>query len=77
MGLATGKVVSYSTRCKTGRVCNHNKLTGREKKNMTVEKTTMAHQSKWNEMLHVNCEVKLLKVGYNFLSLLEMMIQQL
>lgn len=32
MGLATGKVVSYSTRCKTCRVCSHNKITGREKK---------------------------------------------
>ena len=32
MGLATGKVVSYSTRCKTCRVCSNNKLTGREKK---------------------------------------------
>ena len=32
MGLTTGKVVSYSTRCKTCRVCSHNKLTGKEKK---------------------------------------------
>ena len=32
MGLATGKVVSYSTRYKTCRVCSNNKLTGREKK---------------------------------------------
>ena len=32
MGLATGKVVSYSTRCKMCRVCSHNKLTGKEKK---------------------------------------------
>ena len=32
MRLATGKVVSYSTRCKTCRVCSNNKLTGREKK---------------------------------------------
>ena len=32
MGLATGKVVSYSTRCKVCRVCSHNKLTGKEKK---------------------------------------------
>ena len=32
MGLATGKVVSYSTRCKTCRVCSNNKLTWREKK---------------------------------------------
>ena len=62
MGLATGNVVSFTTRCKTCRVCNHNKLTGR-KKSMTVAKTTMAHQSQWNEMLHVNCGVKLLKVG--------------
>ena len=43
---------------------------------MTVAKITMAHQSQWNEMLHVNCGVKLLKVGYNFLSMLRMMIQQ-
>ena len=32
MGLTTGKVVSYSTRCKTCRVCSHNKVTGKEKK---------------------------------------------
>ena len=32
MGLAAGKVVSYSTRCKMCRVCSHNKLTGKEKK---------------------------------------------
>ena len=32
MGLATGKVVSYSTRCKTCRVCSHNKSTGKGKK---------------------------------------------
>ena len=32
MGLATGKVVSYSTRCKTCRVCCHKKLTGKGKK---------------------------------------------
>ncbi|XP_068701266.1 uncharacterized protein [Montipora foliosa] len=32
MGLATGKVVSYSTRCKTCRVCSHNKLTGKDKR---------------------------------------------
>ena len=34
MGLTTGKVVSYSTRCKTCRVilCSHNKSTGKEKK---------------------------------------------
>ena len=32
MGLATGKVVRYSTRCKMCRVCSHNKLTGRGKK---------------------------------------------
>ena len=27
MGLTTGKVVSYSTRCKACRVCNHNEVT--------------------------------------------------
>ena len=32
MGLTTGKVVSYSTRCKTCRVCSHNKLTGKDKR---------------------------------------------
>ena len=32
MGLATGKVVTYSTKCKMCRVCSHNKLTGKEKK---------------------------------------------
>ena len=32
MGLTRGKVVSYSTRCKTCRVCSHNKLTAKEKK---------------------------------------------
>ena len=32
MGLTTRKVVSYSTRCKTCRVCSHNNLTGKEKK---------------------------------------------
>lgn len=32
MGLNTGKVVSYSTRCKACRVCSHNKVTGKEKK---------------------------------------------
>ena len=32
MGLATGKVVSYSTRCKTCRVCSHSKLSGKGKK---------------------------------------------
>ena len=32
MGLATGKSLSYSTRCKMCRVCSHNKLTGKEKK---------------------------------------------
>ena len=31
MGLTTGKVVSYSTRCKTCGVCSHNKVTGKEK----------------------------------------------
>ena len=75
MGLVTGKVVSYSARCKMCRVCSHNKLTGREK-SMTVVKITMVHQSRWNEMLHVNCGVKLLKAGSNFPSMLGMMIQQ-
>ena len=32
MGLAAGKVVSYSTRCKSCRVCTNNRLTGRKKK---------------------------------------------
>ena len=32
MGLATGKILSYSTRCKMCRVCSHKKLTGKEKK---------------------------------------------
>ena len=32
MGLATGKVVTYSTKCKMCRVCSHNKLTGKEKR---------------------------------------------
>ena len=32
MGLTTGKVGSYSTTCKTCRVCSHNELTGKEKK---------------------------------------------
>ena len=32
MGLTTRKVVSYSTRSKTCRVCSHNNLTGKEKK---------------------------------------------
>ena len=32
MGLTSGKVVSYSSRYKTCRVCSHNKLTGKEKK---------------------------------------------
>ena len=32
LGLTTGKVLSYCTRCKTCRVCSHNKLTGKEKK---------------------------------------------
>ncbi|XP_068739280.1 uncharacterized protein [Montipora capricornis] len=32
MGLATGKVVGYSTRCKTCRVCSHNKFTRKDKR---------------------------------------------
>ena len=32
MGLATGKVLSYSTRCKTCRVCTNNNVSGKGKK---------------------------------------------
>ena len=75
MGLGTGKVVSYSTRCKTCRVCSHNKLTGKEK-NMTAEKITVDLQNQWKEMLHVNCGVRLLNLESNFQLMLGMMIQQ-
>ena len=39
MGLATGKVVTYSTKCKMCRVCSYNKWTGKEKKAWLSKKT--------------------------------------
>ena len=73
MGLTSGKVVSYSTRCKTCRVHSHNKLTGKEKKHNCRKNHSGSSKSMERD---VNCGVKFLNLESNFRFMLGMMILQ-
>ena len=78
MGLVTGKVSSYATRCKSCRVCDSSKRSGKAAKNHDCRKNH-AGSSKSMER-DVACELwrsQLLKQVLNFLLRLETMTAQL
>jgi len=50
MGVSTGKVMAYSTRCKNCRVCDNAKKMKQSQENTTVSLTTRVHLKAWSLM---------------------------
>ena len=66
MGLKTGKVLSYATRCKACRVCASSKKSGKLAKHMTAEKTMLVPQSPWRRDVAVELWTNALNSGTQF-----------